>query len=244
MVYGLFGIFFQFIIFPPAARRFGILKCFKACSVTFPIIYVLTPFTALLPSVGTQQAAMVVLMLVKCWAAIFGFPSSTIMLTNSAVSLRVLGTLNGVATSLSALGRAAGPAVGGLTFSLGVSKGYVILPWWVLAALAILSAIPVFFLEEQDGFSDSKITELVDEDTANDAVLSSSDRDVRQTSLYGTMSSSRNHVHNLHDSYLLEDDDVDDFMLDDSSSTLSTEDSSGSSTASSQAPTVNESRVQ
>jgi hypothetical protein len=33
------------------------------------------------------------------------------MLTNSSPSLRVLGTLNGVAVAVAALGRAAGPAV-------------------------------------------------------------------------------------------------------------------------------------
>lgn len=74
------------------------------------------------------------------------------MLTNSAVSLRVLGTLNGVATSVSALGRAAGPAIGGSTFSWGVDVGYVVVPWWTLAVLAALGAVPVWWLVEMEGF--------------------------------------------------------------------------------------------
>ena len=95
---------------------------------------------------------MFAIMLLKCWASIFAFPCSTILLTNSASSLRILGTLNGVSTSVSALGRAAGPAIAGWTFSYGVEKGYVILPWWTLAICAVLGAIPVWWLVELDGF--------------------------------------------------------------------------------------------
>lgn len=77
------------------------------------------------------------------------------MLTNSAISLRVLGTLNGVATSVSAVGRATGPAVGGAVFEVGAVHGWAILPWWVLAGFAVLGAIPVWWLIEMDGFGGS-----------------------------------------------------------------------------------------
>lgn len=145
-------MFIQFLIFPPVARRFGVLNCLRVCTLTFPFVYILTPFTALLPTPLLQQSIMFALMLVKCWAVIFAFPCSTILLTNSAVSLRILGTLNGVATSASALGRAVGPAVGGSTFSLGVDVGYVIIPWWTLATLAALGSIPAWWLVEMEGF--------------------------------------------------------------------------------------------
>ena len=81
------------------------------------------------------------------------FPCSTIMLTNSAVSLRLLGTLNGVATSVSAVGRAAGPFFAGVAFTWGLERGYVIVAWWMLGIIAIIGAIPVFMLVEMDGFS-------------------------------------------------------------------------------------------
>lgn len=152
-------MFIQFLIFPPVARRFGVLNCLRVCTLTFPIVYLLTPFTVLLPTPASQQAVMFAIMFLKCWGVIFAFPCSTILLTNSAVSLRILGTLNGVATSVSALGRAAGPAIGGTTFSLGVAAGYVVVPWWTLAALAALGAIPVWWLVEMDGFGDAADSE-------------------------------------------------------------------------------------
>lgn len=152
-IYGIVGMFIQFLAFPPLARRYGVLPCLKAVTAVFPCVYLITPFTALLPTPLTQQIAMFVVMLLKCCASIFAFPCTTILLTNSAVSLRVLGTLNGVATSISAVGRAAGPAIGGWAFTVGVDNGYVILSWWILAGFAVLGAITPWWLVEMDGFS-------------------------------------------------------------------------------------------
>ena len=153
MLYGIFGMFIQFLVFPPLARKFGVLNCLRACGATFPIIYILTPFTALFSPTWAKEVAVFVLMLCKCWTVIFAFPCSTILLTNSAASLKILGTLNGVATSISAFGRAAGPALAGATFSGGVKVGYVITPWWTLAAISLIALIPMFWLKEMEGFA-------------------------------------------------------------------------------------------
>ena len=152
-LYGICGILIQFFIFPHVARRFGVLPCLKVTSILFPIAYLLTPFTALLQSPATQQTTMFIILMIKSWAVIFAFPCSAIMLTNSAISLSILGTLNGTATSFGALGRAIGPVIGGWTFSFGVSRGYVILSWWTLAAVAALGAIPVWYLVEMEAFA-------------------------------------------------------------------------------------------
>lgn len=121
----------------------------------FPILYFLTPFLALFPTDGARQFATVVLMAIKLSAVVFAFPSSIILLTNSAPSVRVLGTLNGVATSVSAIGRAIGPAALGEIFSIGVKAGYMIIPWWTLAFIAAISALPAFWIIETDGFVDN-----------------------------------------------------------------------------------------
>src|ERR1700761_1050492 len=71
--------------------------------------------------------------------------------------LTLIGTLNGFATSFSALGRAAGPFMGGWLFSAGVDAGYVIAPWWTFGAVGIIAAIPVWFLVEGEGFGDDDL---------------------------------------------------------------------------------------
>ncbi|KAI9731524.1 MAG: hypothetical protein M1834_004644 [Cirrosporium novae-zelandiae] len=151
--YGIFGMIFQFLFFPPLARRYGILRCFKFFAICFPFIYLATAFTALMPTSTGRQVTMFILMTCKSIAGIFAFPCSTILLTNSAASLRILGTLNGVATSISAIGRALGPAIGGTTFTIGVKHGYVILPWFTLSVLSAIAAIPVWWLVEMEGFN-------------------------------------------------------------------------------------------
>jgi len=95
----------------------------------------------------------------------FAFPCSTILLTNSASNLRILGTLNGIATSVGAIGRAVGPAIGGSTFTVGVKIGYVILPWWTLSLIATLAAIPSFWVVEGEGFGGDADNVEDDEDS-------------------------------------------------------------------------------
>jgi MFS family permease len=169
--YGIFGMLVQFFLFPPVARSFGILRCLKWCACIFPFCYIAMPFTALLPTQNLQVSACFVVMLVKGLCSIFAFPCSTILLTNSASSLRVLGTLNGFATSFSAIGRALGPLLAGSMFTAGVNKGYIIAPWWLLAAIGFMAAVPCFYLVEGEGFGgdqneDGEISD--DEDEADD----------------------------------------------------------------------------
>ncbi|KAI1812942.1 MFS general substrate transporter [Poronia punctata] len=153
-IFTLYGIacgVIQFFVFPPLCTRFGVLNCFRACVLTFPVVYILIPFTVLIEGLHPRYAALFVLMVIKAFAVIVGFPCTTILLTNSAASLNVLGTLNGFATTFSALGRASGPALAGLTFSWGVKNNMIGAPWWVLALIAIIGCLPVWMIVEEDG---------------------------------------------------------------------------------------------
>ncbi|KAI2853994.1 hypothetical protein CBS147343_1387 [Aspergillus niger] len=87
---GIIGMFIQFLIFPWAAQTFGVLNCLKAVASVFPVIYLLTPFTVLLPVPWLRTVAIFCLMLGKLSASIFGFPCTTILLTNSATLLLTL----------------------------------------------------------------------------------------------------------------------------------------------------------
>ena len=145
-------MFLQFLVFPPVARKYGILNCLRAVSLLYPIIYVVTPFAVLLPTDAARQVTIFGVMLFKCLAGVFSFPCTTILLTNSAGSLRLLGTLNGVATSISAAGRGIGPFTSGNLFTWGMKIGYGVIPWWFLALFAILGHIPTWWLVETEGF--------------------------------------------------------------------------------------------
>src|SRR5438128_2714640 len=118
--------------------------------MVFPIVCVLTPYTALIQDPLHRYAVFALLMFTKGVAVIVAFPCTTIMLTNSCVSVRILGTLNGYATAFSGIGRAVGPALTGAIFSSGVQRGYIIAPWWFLAGISLLGAIPAWFIIEGD----------------------------------------------------------------------------------------------
>lgn len=166
-VYGFTCGIIQFFVFPPLCSRFGVLRCYRAAALTFPLVYLVTPYTALVQDVKLKYGLFMLLMLVKGFLGILGFPCTTILLTNSASSLRILGTLNGYATTFSGIGRAVGPAMTGSIFSLGVRKGYMIFPWWALAVMALIGTLPSFWIVEGDGPS-GKAPESDDGDDGED----------------------------------------------------------------------------
>jgi hypothetical protein len=100
----------QLFIFPPVANKLGLLRYLRVAGAMMPIIYLIVPFALLLPF-DKQEPVLFLLLVLKSIASTPAFPCSTILLTNSAPSLRLLGTLNGIAVASSALARAIGPAV-------------------------------------------------------------------------------------------------------------------------------------
>ncbi|SZF05954.1 unnamed protein product [Blumeria hordei] len=150
-IYGIFGCLIQFFVFPSTARRFGVLNCYKWCAIIFPIIHLVTPYTALIESVAWQQGIMLIIMFVKCIAVIFVYPCSVIIMTNSANSLSSLATLNGFAVCFSSLGRAIGPALVGIVFTWGMKHEYGVAPWWLLTLISIIGVTPIWWLVEGDG---------------------------------------------------------------------------------------------
>ncbi|KAK5634909.1 hypothetical protein RRF57_010620 [Xylaria bambusicola] len=178
--YGITSGVIQFVLFPPLCARFGVLRCFRVCVLVFPVIYFLLPFTVLVENATTRYAALLVLMICKAFAVIIGFPCSTILLTNSAASLSILGTLNGFATTFSALGRASGPALAGLAFTWGVKNNMIGAPWWILGFIAAVGSLPVWMIVEGEGptagSSDSSDAESTDAE--EEAVVFDDDDDL------------------------------------------------------------------
>ena len=86
--------------------------------------------------------------------------------------MRILGTLNGFATTFSGLGRALGPASTGATFTWGADHGYIAAPWVYLTVVAMIGAIPAFLIVEGEGPSASlESSDSEDNDTLADSSL-------------------------------------------------------------------------
>ena len=118
-----------------------------------PLYLLAIPYTVLLPDAPQRRAAVLACMSLKAVVSLVSFPALTVLITNSAASASVLGTVNGLAVAVAGLGRAVGPLCAGAIFSWGVARDLVLAPWLFLAAVAVLGGVPVWLVDEPAGFS-------------------------------------------------------------------------------------------
>ncbi|KAE8452690.1 hypothetical protein EG329_013949 [Mollisiaceae sp. DMI_Dod_QoI] len=160
-VQGIYSMFATIVLFPIIVRRLSALGLFRLIALSYPILYLTTPYFVLLPD-SMRMAGVYALVVWKCTFATLAYPSNAILLTNSAPSLLMLGTINGVAASTASLSRAFGPTVSGFLFSAGLGLGYSGLAWWCSAIIAVGGAILSLSMTDKGGRMD--VDEKSDED--------------------------------------------------------------------------------
>lgn len=137
---GVLQMIAQIVIFPVLSDRFGPLITFRIAVLSYPALYLLTPYIVLVPQ-SLRFPCIALVLLWKVTAQSFSFPSQSIMLANAAPSKRVLGTLNGLAMSSASLARFFGPTVIGFVHAYGRQSGYSIFSWWSCALVALIGAV-------------------------------------------------------------------------------------------------------
>ncbi|RDW79453.1 hypothetical protein BP6252_04091 [Coleophoma cylindrospora] len=152
-IQGLYSMVATLFLFPIFVRRLGALGLFRAIAISYPILYITTPYLVLLPD-NLRMIGVYGIVIWKCTFATMAYPSNAILLTNSAPSLLMLGTINGVAASTASLSRAFGPTVSGFLFSVGMKIGYSGLAWWCSAIIALTGAIISLWMTEKGGRMD------------------------------------------------------------------------------------------
>jgi hypothetical protein len=155
---------FQSIVFPKVSRVLGILRSTKLALTLMVLVYAVLPFTTLIEPAWLRQSALFVAWMCKTLSTTFAFPGCTILLTNTASSIRVLGTVNGITTSVGAIGRAIGPSLVGAAFTWGVHHGMLIVPFGVLTFLGMLALPPLIWAVEGDGFGNDDDEDDFDDD--------------------------------------------------------------------------------
>ena len=126
---GVVTILFQVGIFGRLRERIGNRITYRASLAGFVVAFLLMPWVGYKDgkSSGTSPDTthgkvwlwieLGVVLIVKTVSAVGGLTSALLLITNSAPSHAVLGTLNGLAQTLSAAGRAVGPFISGALFS-------------------------------------------------------------------------------------------------------------------------------
>lgn len=160
-IIGYIGVTLQFLLYPPASKRFGLLRCFRASLFLFPVAYYLAPFIAQLPSTSPPPepaagmavwSGIAIVIFLQVAARTFAMPATLILLNNASPHSSVLGTVNGLGQACSATFRTVGPYVSSIWFNIWRERGVIGMSWWIVAAIASLGCIASFWVN--DGQSD------------------------------------------------------------------------------------------
>ncbi|KAI9890657.1 MAG: hypothetical protein M1814_003726 [Vezdaea aestivalis] len=144
---GVVAIVFQVGIFSHIRDKFGNKITYRASLAGFIIAFFIMPFVGYKDKgKGALWTELGIALLIKTVVTVGGLTSALLLITNSAPNHSVLGTLNGLAQTLSAGGRAIGPFVSGGLFSLSTQikpKGEA-LAWGVFGGIALVGFLLSF----------------------------------------------------------------------------------------------------
>ncbi|KAI0857260.1 MFS general substrate transporter [Xylaria cubensis] len=172
-VAGIFTIFFQLFLFRPLKGRVGNVGTFRGALFGFAVTMALMPFVGYVDSkppfgFGSSKIWLYVelgiLLVIKNICAVGGLSCVMLLVTNSAPSHATLGTLNGIAQTLSAAGRSVGPFLSGAVFTASTHvrpKGEG-LAWGLFAGIALIGWLATYAIRghglesTDDGFEDEE----------------------------------------------------------------------------------------
>ncbi|KAI9754392.1 MAG: hypothetical protein M4579_004730 [Chaenotheca gracillima] len=159
-VLGGIGITLQLFVYPTINTRLGTVLSYRIFLMCFPVAYALAPFLAIVPSSDPAPSpasgilvwfAMSTVLFVQVLARTFALPAAIILTNNCSPHPSVLGTVHGVAQSVSALSRTVGPVVGGWLLGVGLHRGMVGGVWWGLSAIAAFGCLAAGWVYEGSG---------------------------------------------------------------------------------------------
>ena len=157
-VIGLIGLPLQLFVYPRVQFRLGTLKSFRSFLPLSPLAYTLMPFLVLIPR-GAQYLiwpSFSLVVALQVLSRTFVLPAAIILVNNSVSDPSVLGTIHGLAQSISSGARTVGPFLGGLGLSLGLSHNIIGAVWWALALEALLGWLVSWSIYEGEGIQRNK----------------------------------------------------------------------------------------
>jgi MFS family permease len=169
---GAITIVFQVGIFGKLRGKLGNKVAYRASLALFVVAFTLMPFVGYKNKHGSGWLwfELGVVLVIKTIAGVGGLTAALLLITNSAPNHNVLGTLNGLAQTLSAAGRAAGPFISGALFTAATKiqpKGEA-LPFGLFAGISLLGFFLSFGIRgenlEAEGWSDEDEDEDEDEE--------------------------------------------------------------------------------
>lgn len=148
-VQGFYSLFAQLCLFPFLVQRLGALRTLRLGLFIWTPVYFAVPYLVLLPP-ALQIPAAYVALLGKITLHVICFPSTALLLANTIPSPRVMGSINGLASSVASLSRALGPSITGFLHSQGLHSGFSIIAWWALGIVCVIGAFESLLMKDTD----------------------------------------------------------------------------------------------
>ncbi|KAF2713942.1 MFS general substrate transporter [Pleomassaria siparia CBS 279.74] len=149
-IMGVIGITMQLFVYPKLSHRLGTARSYRIFLPLFPLAYTLVPFLSTVPSWSKPPAgvtgilvwvAIIVVLFIQVLARTFALPCAAILINNSSPHPSVLGTVHGLAQSVSSGSRTFAPVMGGWIFGKGLDIGVVGLAWWIMAIVGSVGCL-------------------------------------------------------------------------------------------------------
>jgi hypothetical protein len=172
-IIGLIGLPLQLFVYPRVQFRLGTLKSFHTFLPLSPIAYSLVPFLVLIPRAANYLIwpSFSFVVMLQVISRTFVLPAAIILVNNSVSDPSVLGTIHGVAQSISSGARTLGPFLGGLGLSLGLSHNIIGAVWWGLALEAALGWLVSWSIYEGEGIQRKTAQEEAEEEEEEEESL-------------------------------------------------------------------------
>ncbi|KAL3466094.1 hypothetical protein BJX64DRAFT_274855 [Aspergillus heterothallicus] len=156
-IIGFIGLPLQIFIYPRIQSRLGTLTSFRTFLPFSPLAYALMPFLVLIPNRPyLVWPAFTVVVGLQVVSRTFALPAAVILVNNCVTDASILGTVHGVAQSISSAARTAGPLLGGWGLGLGLEYNLVGGVWWALAVEALLGWVLLGTIYEGKGIDRKK----------------------------------------------------------------------------------------
>jgi hypothetical protein len=159
-VLGVVSIILQIFFYPIINARLGTVRTWKVCLYCFPIVYIATPFLALVPSTfppPSPKSGIFVwlcicgVLFVQSMARTFATPAAVILIHNCSPHPSILGTVHGIGHSANSAAKTIGPALGGWLYGVGLNHGAVGAAFWGLAGMAVVNIVAGSLVREGNG---------------------------------------------------------------------------------------------
>jgi hypothetical protein len=156
-IIGFIGLPLQIFVYPRIQTRLGTLTSFRTFLPFSPLAYALMPFLVLIPNKPyLVWPAFTVVVGLQVVSRTFALPAAVILVNNCVTDPGILGTVHGVAQSISSAARTAGPLLGGWGLGLGLEYDLVGGVWWALAVEAALGWVLLGTIYEGKGIDRRK----------------------------------------------------------------------------------------